>query len=253
MKLSLIQFSPAWEDPSKSIESLNEILEKKVTDEEVLIFPEMSLTGFSVKSKELAEEIDGPSTRYFMGIARKYKKQVFAGIIEKDQNAVYNSLVHFDSMGLIRARYRKIHLFSFAGEEKFFSAGKEPVVTKINGTRFGLSVCYDLRFPELFRQYAKAGTEVLLVIANWPVQRISHWEMLLQARAIENQAYVIGVNRTGEDPYNSYDGRSLLFNPMGQEILRMGPDNDFASAEIDLISLKKTRKEFPFLQDIRLI
>ncbi len=253
MKIGIVQFAPEWENPEKSILIVEKLLSQKNSEADVLIFPEMSLTGFSVNSRNIAEELDGTSTTFFINLAAKLKKHIFAGIIEKDNDNVYNSLVHFDPNGLIMARYRKIHPFSFAKEEKYFDSAKEPVITKIDGNKIGLSVCYDLRFPELYRKYAKERADILINIANWPVQRIEHWKILLRARSVENIAYTIGVNRTGNDPFNKYNGCSAIFDPAGNELLMTDEKEEIFEIDIDMDKVKSQREKFPFLNDIKLI
>lgn len=253
LKAGLVQFSPAWESPEESIKILDKLFEREKIESDFLIFPEMTLTGFTMHAQEFAEEIDGISTLYFMNLAQRLKKHVFAGIIEKDGDNIYNSLVHFDDKGIITARYRKIHPFSFAHEDKHYTAGDTLVITKTENARIGLSICYDLRFPELYREYGKARADIIIHIASWPVQRIGHWAPLLKARAIENQCFVIAVNRTGTDPVNNYNGMSCAFGPSGEEILSVEKDEGIFTAVIELDKVKETREAYPFLDDIKLI
>ncbi len=251
MKVGLVQYSPEWENVRGNIAKLENLLTKNGDD--LLIFPEMTLTGFTMHPGQFAEEIDGEGFIYFIKKSAALKKHIFAGIIEKDDGKFFNSLIHFDDKGLITARYRKIHLFSMSGENKFYSAGADAVVTKTGKTKIGLSICYDLRFPELYRFYAKEKTEVIVDIANWPVQRIEHWKHLLKARAIENQCFMIGVNRTGTDPFNKYNGCSAVYDPLGNEILLAGDDEKIFSVELELETVTKVRTELPFLNDIKMI
>ncbi len=253
MKIGLLQYSPEWENPEANIEKINLLLDNHLSDEDIIIFPEMTLTGFTMNSEKFAEELDGIGTRFFMDLARKNKKHVFAGIIEKDDFKIYNSIVHFNEQGLVIARYRKIHPFSFAGEQKYYSAGNETVITKFEGQAIGLSICYDLRFPELYRLYAKERVSIMIDIANWPVKRVEHWKHLLKARAIENQCFIIGVNRVGKDPFNDYNGYSGIFDPMGEEIILVEERESLITAEINLDTVENTRKSLPFLNDITLI
>ncbi len=252
MKIGLVQYSPNWENVGKNITKLENLL-KKSSSEDLLIFPEMTLTGFTMHSEQFSEEIDGESFIYFIKKSAELKKHVFAGIIEKDDGKIFNSLIHFDDKGLITARYRKIHLFTMSGENKFYDAGKETVITKIDKVKIGLSVCYDLRFPELYRFYAKEKAEIIVDIANWPVQRIEHWKHLLKSRAIENQCFMIGVNRTGNDPFHKYNGCSAVFDPMGNEILITGEEENIFTVDLDLQIVPQVRNELPFLNDIKLI
>lgn len=253
VRIGLVQYAPVWENPEKTINVIESIIvNSNLADVSLLIFPEMSLTGFTMNSKKFAEEIDGVSYLYFMQLARRLKTNIFAGIIERDDKSIFNSLIHFDDKGLIRAIYRKIHPFSFAKENESYSAGNKPFVTSINKISFGLSICYDLRFPELYRAYGKQKVDVLVNIANWPVSRINHWDLLLQARAIENQSYMIGVNRIGNDPYLEYPGSSAIVDPMGS-VLVVNKTESISIVEIDSETVGETRKELPFLKDIKLI
>jgi predicted amidohydrolase len=253
IKIALLQYSPIWEEPAKTIKTIDLLIEENdLSNVSLLIFPEMSLTGFTMNSQKFAEDMDGISFQYFMQLARRLKKDIFAGIIERDGKNIFNSLIHFDKKGLIKANYRKIHPFSFAKEDKYYSAGNEPFVTSINKITFGLSVCYDLRFPELYRFYGIKKTDVLINIANWPIARIRHWNLLLQARAIENQSYMIGVNRIGNDPYLEYSGYSTVVDSIGN-ILSQNLDVGITVIEIDAETSRKTKEKFPFLDDIKLI
>ena len=253
MKVGLVQYSPIWENQEENILKIEDLLKTTNTKFDLLVFPEMTLTGFTMNSEKFAEEIDGIGTQYFLKLSSRLKTNIFAGIIERDGENIYNSLVHFDSLGLIRARYRKIHPFSYAKEDKYYCAGDETVITQIDKIKFGLSVCYDLRFPELYRLYAKNHVEVLIDIANWPIPRIDHWKTLLKARAIENQCFMVGVNRVGSDPFNTYNGCSAVFDPLGNEIILVENEEKIIEAEVDLEKVSATRSKLPFLQDIKLI
>ncbi|HET54739.1 MAG TPA: hydrolase [Ignavibacteria bacterium] len=253
MKISLFQYSPEWENVEENISIIESILTRNVSDEDIIIFPEMTLTGFTMESKKFAEELDGTGTKYFISLSQRLKKHIFAGIIELDDDRIYNSLVHFDNFGLIRARYRKIHPFSYAKEDQFYDAAKEIVTTKIDQIKIGLTICYDLRFPELYRLYGKERNEIIINIANWSIKRIEHWKHLLKSRAIENQCYMIGVNRIGSDPFNDYSGSSAIYDPMGEEVLVCPNEEGLFTTEIDLSKVEEVRRKLPFLDDIKLI
>ncbi len=253
MKIGLVQYSPAWEDPKNNISKLDILIERDLNKEELLIFPEMSLTGFTMESDQYAEDLDGISTVYFMKLAQRLKRHIIAGVIERDEDKIFNTLIHYDKSGLITARYRKIHPFSYAKENQFYTAGKKPLMSKIDRTLIGLSICYDLRFPELYRFYGKDKADFIVNIANWPVKRIEHWKALLKARAIENQCFMIGVNRVGKDPFNEYNGCSAVFDPMGKEIELVENEEKIISVNLDLSLVEDVRNKLPFLQDIRLI
>jgi len=253
MKIGLAQLSPEWEQPIENIKKIDNLISGINEKCDIIVFPELTLTGFTMNVAKYSEDIDGISTKYFMELSRKLKTNIFAGIIEKNGEDVFNSLVHFDKDGLIAARYRKIHPYTKADEDKYYQSSNEIVITKIGDTKIGLSICYDIRFPELFRLYTKTGVDILINCANWPIPRIEHWKTLLKARAIENQAFVIGVNRTGKDNSNSYNGSSAIFDPMGKEIIDVGSEETIVVTDINLEIIKEVRSKLPFLKDMKLI
>ncbi|MBN1300359.1 MAG: hypothetical protein JW995_04015 [Melioribacteraceae bacterium] len=252
MKIAIVQFSPEWENPEGSIAKLSNIIPESV-DADLMVFPEMSLTGFTMNTARFGEEIDGLSTRYFINLSSRLKIHIIAGVIEKYNNKYYNNSVHFDKNGLISARYRKIHPFSPGKEDKYFSPSSEPVASKIENQLFGLSVCYDLRFPELYRLYGKRKVGAIINIANWPKPRIEHWTHLLKARAIENQCFMIGCNRVGNDPEHSYPGKSAVYDPMGNEIMVCDDKEGIYNCELNFNDVEEVREKLNFLDDIRLI
>jgi predicted amidohydrolase len=252
MKIGLVQYSPVWENKLVNIKKISELL-KDFEQIDLLIFPEMTLTGFTMKSNEFAEDLDEEGFQYFTSLAREKKCAIMYGTIEKGKRKNFNTLVHLNNQGNILSTYRKIHPFSYSKENIFYGKGKETVVTKVKGYKIGLSICYDLRFPELYRFYAKEKVHLIVDIANWPDTRIEHWRALLKARAIENQCYVAGVNRVGDDPKLHYNGCSSVFDPMGKEIVSVENDEKVIIAEIDKSVIDDVRKKLPFLNDMRLI
>ena len=253
MLLNLVQYNPEWENKKANKNKLISLITGNPVKESVYIFPELTLTGFTMKSKDLAEDIKGESFEFFSKMAADNKINVIAGLIEQDKGAFYNTLVYINTSGELVTRYRKIHPFSYSSENKFYSGGNKTVITEINGWSVGLSICYDLRFPELFRDYGKKKVELIIVIANWPDTRIRHWRTLLSARAIENQCYVAAVNRVGNDLKLHYNGYSAIFDPMGDEIESVLDKEIIISTEIDKEKVEQVRNKFPFLNDITLI
>lgn len=253
MKVLLVQYDPAWENKVQSRKRILKLLDRS-KDSDAIIFPEMTLTGFTMNSREFSEDVSGESVEFFRGIALDMNTNVIAGFIEKKDDRLYNTLLHIDRKGSIAAEYNKIHPFSYSGEDKNYQAGDQPVITELDGIRTGLSICYDLRFPELFRQYAKQRAELIINIANWPVQRIEHWKALTRARAIENQCYFIGVNRVGSDPTgNKYNGQSVLFSPLGEDLIPFSKDETVLSSTIMREEVEKVRQRMPFLNDMKLL
>lgn len=253
MNFSIVQYSPLWEDVEKNKKKLEKMLAEYNPEPDVIVFPEMSLTGFTMRPESFAESVDGESIKFFKAISTKYSSAVIAGIILKENNSFFNTIVHLDKKGELIKIYKKIHPFSFGDENIHYQAGNEAVITEIEGIKTGLSICYDLRFPELYRYYGKEKVDLILNIANWPIPRIHHWRILLQARSIENQCYVIGVNRVGTDPKLSYNGCSSVFNPMGEEMLCNIDEEKISSLEISFDKVTEVRDRFPFLNDIKLI
>lgn len=253
MKISLLQFSPEWENKPYNMQKILTLLKSKSQIGDMLIIPEMTLTGFTMNAATMAEDLKGDTISFFSGIAKKNNTNVFAGIIEKSDKNYFNTLVHLNDNGKIKARYRKIHPFSFSGENKFYRAGEQLAISKVGNWKVGLSICYDLRFPELFRLYAKKKVDLIINIANWPNTRIEHWRTLLKARAIENQCYVVGVNRVGDDLKLHYNGFSSLFDPMGIELLSLKNQEKIITVEIDKDYVNEIRTKLPFLNDMKLI
>jgi omega-amidase len=252
LKIGLVQYSPTWENKNASIEKIKSLV-SKISETDLLIFPEMTLTGFTMKSKDFAETFNGESYLFFSSLTKEQKCAIMYGFIEKGKKKNFNTLVHLNNQGKILKTYRKIHPFSYSTEDKHYGKGKETATTKVKGIKIGLSICYDLRFPELYRFYAKEKVHLIVDIANWPDTRIEHWRTLLKARAIENQCYAIGVNRVGDDPKLHYNGCSSVFDPMGNEIVRVENEEKVLISEVDKDYVDGVRKKLPFLNDIRLI
>jgi omega-amidase len=251
-KIGLVQYSPVWENKSASKEKIKTLLEQSDVLN-LLIFPEMTLTGFTMKSNHFAEGLEGESHFFFSTLAKEKKCAVMYGVIEKGKKKNFNTLVHLNNQGKILNTYRKIHPFSYSKEDVYFGKGKETETTKVKGLKIGLSICYDLRFPELYRLYAKEKVHLIIDIANWPDTRIEHWRTLLKSRAIENQCYVVGVNRVGNDPKLHYNGFSSAFDPMGNEIVAVENEEKIITTGIDKAYVNEVRKKLPFLEDMRLI
>ncbi len=253
MKIALVQYNPAWENKEESQKKIMVLMKRLESDVSLIIFPELTLTGFTMRSKRFAEELSGNSVKFFSRLAKEYSSHVMAGFIEAEEHQFFNTLVHINDAGEIVAKYHKIHPFTYTREDKHYGSGAKPVITKIESIKIGLSICYDLRFPELYRYYAKNRVDLIIDIANWPEDRIEHWYSLLKARAIENQSYIVGVNRVGKDKANQYVGWSAAFHPDGVELLCIRNETTIANVQIIKEDVTETRKKFPFLNDIKLI
>jgi omega-amidase len=237
-----LQLDIVWEDKPGNLNNVRRLLSAAQPQPGTLVvLPEMFATGFTM-DLALAEDT-GES---IAALAKEYRVQILAGMVRDRRNEA----VLFDAQGREVARYAKMHPFRFAGETA--EPGTEPVVVDCAEFKLAPTVCYDLRFPELFRACLKRGANLFAVIANWPTPRLDHWLTLLKARAIENQAYVIGVNRCGRDPNVEYPGRSQIISPRGEVLADAGGGEGVVRAELDLPELQAYRQKFPALQDIGL-
>jgi predicted amidohydrolase len=252
MNIALVQYNPVWEDKEANKRKILQLTEH-IEQVELFILPEMSLTGFSMEPKKIGEGINGASISFFSEIAINKKTNVMAGIVEKRKERYYNTLIHIKPDGNLVKLYRKIHPFSYSGEGNYYNAGVKPAMSKIRKWKIGFTICYDLRFPELFRKYGKKHAHLIVNIANWPDTRIEHWRTLLKARAIENQCYIAAVNRVGNDPKLNYIGFSSVFDPLGKEIVAVESEEKVITAELHKNYVKEARDKFPFLEDIKLV
>jgi predicted amidohydrolase len=252
MKIALIQHDIHWEDAAATRERVRPLLERAVADgAELVVLPEMFAVGFSMDADRIVEPEDGP-TRVWLGeAATALGVHLLAGVPTARAGQPENHALLVAPGGAVTGRYAKIHPFTFADEHRHYRAGDAPATVPLGEFTLGLTVCYDLRFPELYRRLAADGADVLVVIANWPRARVHHWSALLRARAIENTAYVIGVNRTGSGGGLDYPGASALIDPAG-EVLAEGDDRErILSGEIDPARIRGVRERFPFLADRR--
>ena len=218
---------------------------------DVLVLPELFSTGFPPdKAAELAPEW-GPRTRDLLReIAAEKNVFIIAGCGDSLPDGRFlNSALVYDDQGQIISLYHKINLFKPGGEHSYVKSGVMPVVFHIHDIPASVFICYDLRFPELYRQVAK-GVKIIIQIANWPDKRIAHWKLLLQARAVENQCWVIGVNRVGTDSSGlTYSGDSMVINPFGEIMCHMDGNEGFKITEINPNTTDQIRKKLPFLID----
>ena len=245
----MAQLELVWEDPQTNLENLHQAIDTFGVGD-LLILPELWACGFSMNPR-VFEQCEGVSG--FLGkIAGDYGCWLVAGLPEWNQDADQqeNRLVLFNRMGQRVDHYAKQKLFTFAGEDKAYAQGKREVVWDIEGFRVAPFICYELRFPELARKRAREA-DLLIYAANWPKPRISHWDCLLPARAVENQAFAAGVNRVGTDGNGwEFCGHSSFFSPGGECILTAGESQGIFHLEIDKKETSRTRKELPFLQDM---
>ncbi|GAB6069653.1 carbon-nitrogen family hydrolase [Thiomicrorhabdus hydrogeniphila] len=266
MNIVALQWQAIWQDSSANLALLKQSIDRLMNPSQivaqnkpdVIVLPEIFHGGFSMQPSYFAESIEGDVSQCLMRLAQQYQCNIVAGVAQKTvrsncqgkQVTYYNTALAFDKTGQNIGRYIKQKPFSFAQEQAVYEPGYKPQIIQINNEPFALFVCYDLRFPELFRQVAKK-VKGIIVIANWPAQRQMHWEVLLKARAIENQCFMIGVNRIGQDGNNlDYLGGSMVISPLGEVIAYANETADILWANIDLKQTNQIRHQFPFLDDM---
>ncbi len=259
LRISLIQTPLYWEDKTANLGMLQKKIEAIPEKTELIILPEMFSTGFSMEKESLAETMDGPTVEWMKKTAAGKKTILTGSMIAREESAgithYYNRMIWMLPTGQF-AYYDKRHLFAYGKEDQHFSAGKKRLITSVNQWKVCLQICYDLRFPVWMRQskMENSGTtpeyDLLVVVANWPTARSLAWKTLLQARAIENQCYVAGVNRTGTDGKGlQYSGDSMIIGPLGELLTVADGVEQVISHTLDREKLEETRLKFPFWRD----
>ncbi len=251
MKISLVSLDQQWEDKARNLQLCEEyILSASKDGVDLIIFPEMTLTGFSFNISEISEERDYSNTvNSFEMLAKKYSISIICGVVFKEGNKATNNCIYISSKGVLEKVYTKIHPFTFAGEDKYYVAGS--ALSKIDTTnaKIGITICYDLRFPELYSSLS-SDCDIIVNIANWPQKRVEHWNTLLKARAIENQTIIIGVNRVGFDGNSlQYEKSSAIFDANGDKINHIKEFNDMDVFEIDIRKTGKFQNSFNTFRD----
>jgi len=251
MKVALLQTDIAWNNPASNVRSAREIATAAVQrGARALVFPEMFTSGFSLPTGELAIESGAKGRELLAEIAQKQNVYTIGSLPEIGESGqLCNTAYIFTPTGAIHS-YRKVHLFSYGEETSKYAPGSSALTVTMDDLRCTLFICYDLRFPIPFAKRAKE-TDVFVVVANWPSTRREHWLTLLQARAIENQAFVLGVNRCGADPIGGYSGRSCLVSPHGIVVADAGEIPGILRSTADPRLVTRWRAEFPVARDRR--
>jgi predicted amidohydrolase len=248
MKISVIQPDISWENKSRNYQKLSGLISPLFNKTDIVILPEMFNTGFSMNPEQLSEPPDGETFKWMKSIAEEGNFGLCGSYIVIENKNFFNRWV-FVSRENDVWHYDKRHLFSMGNEDKLFSAGKSRLIFTFRGVRISPYICYDLRFPVWGRN--REESDLIIYAANWPESRLSVWNILLRARAIENQCYVAGSNRTGIDGEGiKYCGDSLIINPRGEIISSAGTDSECSvSVEISMTELSVFRKKFPVLNN----
>jgi omega-amidase len=277
LTFTLIQTNLFWEDKAANLAMLQNKIENIKEHTEVIILPEMFTTGFSMQPQFFAETMDGETVEWMRHLAIEKKAIICGSIMISEAGQYFNRFIWMLPNGQY-GYYDKRHLFAYAGEDVAYSRGNKRLITQAKGWKINCNICYDLRFPVWSRQSSIPSSEfneglptpkqlegitsrstsseeaewydVLLYVANWPDRRINAWKTLLVARAIENQCYVIGVNRVGEDGNGIYhSGSSMVINPMGEVLFHQADDEIVHTFTLDKEKLNDIRIKLPFLKD----
>ena len=243
-RVLMVQADTRWHDKPANFAHLRELL-AAAPPCDLAVLPEMCDVGFTMRKSEATR---GDSVAMACDLAAAAGVAVAAGVVAADaQGRPRNVCLVADAGGRELGRYVKRHPFPMVDEARAYAAGDGPAVVEVAGLKVGLTICYDLRHPGIWRETALVGAELILNVANWPAPRVAHWRALLVARAIENQAYVIGVNRAGTDPHVAYPGASLAVSPMGEILAELGEEEGVTSVEVDPAQVREVREKLPFL------
>lgn len=254
MKIAIVQMNIAFADPEQNFSKVEKFVEEGAkAGADVLVFPEMWNVGYALKDLERLADENGERTKeFFCRLAKQYCVHIVGGsVATKKDGHFFNTMYVANRDGDMVAEYDKAHLFKLMDEHVYMSAGEQANVFTIDGVTCGGVICYDLRFPEWIRTHVLRGANIMFIPAQWPKKRIDHWQLLLQARAIENQCYVVAVNRVGDDPNNDFNGHSMVIAPWGELLLSNETGEGIYYANIDLQEVKRVRETIPVFQDRR--
>ena len=252
LTVTLIQTKLFWEDKKANLKMLQRKIESIKEKTEIVILPEMFNTGFSMKPELFAEKMDGETVKWMKKISAEKKIILTGSLMIEEEEKFYNRLLWVLPNGEI-GFYDKRHLFAYADEHAHYTPGNKKLIASVKGWKINLQVCYDLRFPVWARQPPGAPEDkydLLINVANWPEKRSTAWETLLRARAIENQCFVVGVNRVGEDGNKiNYNGGSTIIDPLGEVIYQKNKEEDVFTLTLKKEKVTDTRNWFPFWRD----
>ncbi len=261
LTITTIQTNLIWENKEANLLQLEEKINAIEERTEIVVLPEMFSTGFTMQPQLFAEEMparagsdgDGGTVEWMQTIAADKKIVLTGSIIIKEDDKFYNRLIWMLPNGTY-GYYDKRHLFAYAGEDQHYAAGNKRLIASVKGWKINLQVCYDLRFPVWARQHngeqSTPEYDVLIYVANWPERRSHAWKTLLCARAIENQCYVVGVNRVGTDGKNiNHSGNSLVIDPLGEVLYHKADEEDIFTITLERERLDEVRMKFPFWKD----
>ncbi|MFM1945759.1 MAG: hypothetical protein RL207_42 [Bacteroidota bacterium] len=252
LTITLIQFDQAWENISENYRRIENLLQHS-ENSDLIILPEMFHTGFSMNTELADEWNDNKALNVLKNWSSKHDSAIYTSLMVRENNHFFNRGVFVEPSGKVSI-YDKRRSFGLGGEDEVFTEGTKETIVAYNGWKINMQICYDLRFPELIRnrteENGQAAYDVLLYVANWPKKRLLHWSTLLQARAIENQCYTIGVNRVGIDGNEIvYPGASAVFNGLGTNFLKLDDQESVQKCSLSWSEIQELRIQLPFLKD----
>jgi omega-amidase len=248
LNITLVQSDILWEDKAANLAHYEKLISEIKEKKEVVVLPEMFSTGFSMSPERLAEPMTGHSVQWMRDIAAKNRCILTGSLIIEEGGKYYNRLLWVQPNGNI-GYYDKRHLFAYAHEDGHYTPGNKRLIVQVKGWRICVLVCYDLRFP-VWARNQNEEYDVLLYVANWPERRSLAWKTLLQARAIENMSYVVGINRVGTDGKDIYySGDSSVFGPLGETVWQQNGSAAVHTVTLEKQTLTTARENFPFLRD----
>ncbi|MBZ5965107.1 MAG: carbon-nitrogen family hydrolase [Leuconostoc gelidum] len=256
LKIAIAQIDIALGNSKHNQQTVAYYAEKAAeVNADVLVYPEMWNTGYALTELTNLADINGQDSQALLSkLAKKYHLNIVGGSVATQQNhKFYNTMFVFDASGQKVSEYNKLHLFGLMNEEKYMSAGSTVNTFDLAGIKSAAAICYDIRFPEWLRTMMSIGPqEILYVVAEWPIQRIEQWQIMLQARAIENQTFVVAANRVGRDKNNVFGGRSLIIDPLGRVVQQAGDTQEtLLISTIDTDDEKMVRGQIPVFDDRR--
>lgn len=254
MQLSLGQFHPHLGEPERNFERVSAwTREAARRGSALVVFPELWPTAYDLENwPRHADALGEGMFARLSALAQEYRIAIAGSVLEKKAGRAYNTFTLYDARGELIGLYRKVHLVPMLDEPRWLAAGGALTLVEAEWGMTGLGICYDLRFPEMWRRYALGGARLMLLPAEWPARRAAHWQTLLRARAIENQVFVAACNRVGESKGETFAGRSAVIDPWGDAVVEAGPETEaLLTCEIDLTKVDDIRQRIPVFQDRR--
>jgi len=253
LRVALIQMDIALGRPDLNRATATDRVREAAQDADLVILPEMWTTGYALAdlAGNLADQGGEPTGAILAGLAHECGVYLVGSVADQRDGRIYNSATVYAPDGSRVAEYSKAHLVPMMDEHLYLAPGQSVTLAEIAGVKAGLAICYDLRFPELFRTMALGGAELLIIPAEWPAQRLQHWRLLLQARAIENQCFVLACNRVGKDLNNTFPGHSMVIDPWGAILAEGGDGEEILRAQFDPALVSEIRARIPVFRDRR--